>query len=557
LTSKPGINLAAAWAYARPWQEHQSAGMGSRAELLNSPAIRMSLVDVIGKKGDFVAWLGRNRLKWLKMLALTRNVDSGEIIFAAKPDWPVWESVAILRWFHFNQVKLEVGEYASIYFPRHVYGEYLDDLATGLFNGHGQDDISISHVHGKVGQFSTANPSHGPHNVKVDVVGGEQLSITADYFIYAAGDLPPRPITSCQSETPSAAIAKIVQDPYGAASPRHARHMLVRDAIANCGSEPVNLVIAGCNASAMEQIWAMANDSDIMSALNAGHIRITLVSPGELPHSGAILVPADNQNPVNAVREILPMQIKLIDAIIDSNFNSKPGLGARQYFAAVKRSIQQLELHRQPHIFMTFLRKLGEIEQGIKDGFFALPNNPDEVSELQQFARQYHARIEAMLLFTPFEYWQVLGEILEIEGALQKIDGRVEGFEPNGAGLSVRLSTGGSDKLIDCALLINCTGAQDPFSCIATNSQSVLSDLIAAGLGQKNHVGGLATAADGRLLMADGAYSETAYLCSQRTIATRDIPGSDRQTFISANRLTAVRVAELAATIAKSITERL
>jgi hypothetical protein len=100
-------------------------------------------------------------------------------------------------------------------------------------------------------------------------------------------------------------------------------------------------------------------------------------------------------------------------------------------------------------------------------------------------------------------------------------------------------------------MLVNCTGARNPF--VNSSNPVVLDDLIHSQLGVHNFTGGLATSSEGRLRMAGGGYSSTAYLATQASIGLSQPSASGRTTFIGSNRLTAVRVAQLAQRMANAV----
>jgi uncharacterized NAD(P)/FAD-binding protein YdhS len=64
-------------AYTSPWSRQHPYHRGSRAELLNSPAVRMNLESIIGLDGDFVQWLKHHPTVWQQLLGLVKNPVSG------------------------------------------------------------------------------------------------------------------------------------------------------------------------------------------------------------------------------------------------------------------------------------------------------------------------------------------------------------------------------------------------------------------------------------------------------------------------------------------------
>jgi glycine/D-amino acid oxidase-like deaminating enzyme len=155
-----------------------------------------------------------------------------------------------------------------------------------------------------------------------------------------------------------------------------------------------------------------------------------------------------------------------------------------------------------------------------------------------------------MLLFTPYEYWQTLADIMQLNGALEKSEDKVTRVEEGPTDLLVHTRSG---KTIECSMVINCTGARNPVE--SGHRPEILDNLVACGLGVTNHTGGLATSLEGRTQLANGKYSDSVYVCTQASIGLSQPANGGNATFIGANRLTAVRVAEMAQRIADSISE--
>ena len=522
-------------AYASPRESQYPDRRGSRAELLNSPAARMNLESIIGPDGDFVQWLKQHQSRWQKLLGLTRKAGQESLDCQTDHDGHASELRGVKRWLLFNQAKLSAGQYASVYFPRCVYGEYIDDLATSVMAAAATAGINIKYVKARASNFSTKDKGLGPYTISLNLTDTEVHKLNCDFFVYTGGDLQASPLGGQVTEG-----GKVVENPYSNKPHRHNRIDAIKQILGKPQAEIFTLALAGCNASAMDQIWGIYNDPDIKLALNQGRMKIVVVAPGNFPHSGIILEPAHKAEQTDPLRWIQSSEQHLIDGIVDRNLNPDKISTGGQYLAAVERSLEQLKLEKNPHLFMTFLRQLGEVEQTIKDGLI----------DIEDFARNYHARIEAMLLFTPYEYWSALAEIRCLNGALKKIDDKVVQVKKLQGTLSVSTDTA---KTISCSMLINCTAARSPFD---TGSHSeILDDLVACQLGFNNYTGGLATSLDGRIKLADGSYSSTAYLCSQRTIGLSQPAVGGVSTFTGANRLTAVKVAELAQRVAASLAD--
>ena len=102
-------------------------------------------------------------------------------------------------------------------------------------------------------------------------------------------------------------------------------------------------------------------------------------------------------------------------------------------------------------------------------------------------------------------------------------------------------------------MFINCTGIRNHF--LFVSQSEILDDLVTCRLCVSNYTGGLKTSLEGRLQLADGSYSDSAYLCTQASIGLVQPATGGVSTFIGANRLTAVRVAEMAQRVATSIAD--
>jgi uncharacterized NAD(P)/FAD-binding protein YdhS len=521
-------------AYASPWQAQFAECRGSRAELLNSPAVRMSLAAVIGPDGDFVQWLQQHSSRWQQLLGLVAVVDSSALEAQGGADWPEWECQAIKRWLAFNQAKLSAGHYETVYFPRCVYGEYLSDIGRQALHDAAAAELDVRYIRARATGFSTLNPGDGPHAISVTYASGEVQTLACDQFVYAAGDLPPSPLGV---DTTGSAV---VDNPYTHAPHRHTRIDAIRETLGDTSATVFTLALAGCGASAMDQLWAIRNDPVIMHALRQGAMRVVVVAPGHFPHAGSILENPDSEQQADPLRFIQPPQLQVITGAVARHLDPASLATAGEYFAAVESVLAELNLDHNPHLFMTFLRQFGAVEQTIRDG----------LSDIENFACNYHARLEAQLLFTPPEYWQALADIRSLDGALQIIAGRAIRVTEEGAGLRLTTDTAGS---LHCAMLVNCTGARNPFAC--SSAPGILADLIACQLGVHNFTGGFTTSLDGRLQRPDGDYSHSAFLCTQGSIGLSEPAAGGAATFIVSNRLTAVRVAERAQRVAEMLAE--
>jgi uncharacterized NAD(P)/FAD-binding protein YdhS len=521
-------------AYASPWQAQFAGRRGTRAELLNSPAVRMSLASVIGPDGDFVHWLQQHSSRWQQLLGVATAADAPVLAAPGGADWPEWERRAIKRWLAFNRAKLSAGHYETIYFPRCVYGEYLSDIAGKMFTDAAAAGLDVRYLRARATGFSTLDPEHGPHAISVTHASGEVQTLVCDLFVYTAGDLAPTPLGE------DSMGSAVVEDPYTHAPHRHARIDAIRRALRSAQAAPFTLALAGCGASAMDQLWAIRNDAVIMHALRQGTMKVVLVAPGRLPNAGSILEAPDSEQQTDPLRFIQTTQQQLIADAVARYLDPASLATAQAYFAAVESVLAELDLDHNPHLFMTFLRHLGAVEQTIRDG----------LSDIENFARNYHARLEALLLFTPAEYWQALADIRALDGALESIAGRVVSVKQEGDSLMLTTDTAGA---LSCAMLVNCTGARNPFD--RSGLPSILGDLIACQLGVHNLTGGLTTSLEGRLLLPDGTYSRSAFLCTQGSIGLCQPAAGGAVTFIGANRLTAVRVAERAQRVAAMLAE--
>ena len=522
-------------AYASPWQPQYPQNRGSRAELLNSPAVRMSLETVIGVDGDFVHWLQQHACRWQQLLGLQRDTERNSLELRSAPDWPAWESGALERWLDFNRDKLLAGRYETVYFPRCVYGEFLSDIARKVYTTAATAGLSIRTVRGRAMRFSTRNPDLGPHVITIRSDTGELQSLVCHQFVYTAGDMAPSPL--CGDPVIHSGV---VENPYSNNPHRHARIDSIRQALSGSPGETFTLAIAGCGASAMDQLWAIRNDPSLMSALQQRRMRIVVVAPGRFPHPGTILEPVTRATEIDPLRWIKESEQALIADVVARHLAPQNLPTAEAYFAATERALEELQLDRSPHLFMTFLRQFGAVEQVIKGG----------LSDIENFAQRFHAKLEAKLVFTPHEYWQALADMRLLDNALEQLHGRIAQVRVAKGGLTL---TTDSAVSLACSMLINCTGANNPFE--GKQQPEILGDLIRSKLGVDNFTGGLATSSEGQLHFAGGGYSRSTFLCTQGSVGLSRSSRGGAATFIGSNRLTAVRVAERAQRIAVTIAE--
>ena len=55
--------------------------------------------------------------------------------------------------------------------------------------------------------------------------------------------------------------------------------------------QPVKLLVAGSNASAMDQLWALYNHPGLNASLRDGSLQLLMVSSGVTPYPGTVLQP--------------------------------------------------------------------------------------------------------------------------------------------------------------------------------------------------------------------------------------------------------------------------
>lgn len=523
-------------AYAAPWSREHPLRAGSRAELLNSPASRMGLESVIGEAGKFVDWLREHENRWQPLLGLMSDV-TGELLQPPAPeDWPDWEAPAIARWLAFNREKLEARAYETVYFPRSVYGEFIDDLAADALAQAEACGIELRHLQAHVENIVTADGGNGPFELAVQ---GESVDgqVTASRLIYSGGDLP---ASSLGANLP--ADSALVERPYGTNPTRHERHNTLLEGVNHAAEDKVKLLLAGSNACAMDQLWALDNNPHLRDALRQGRLQIVMVSPHGLPHPGTVLLPAPEDEPADPLRWLQAEQQILLDEVVERHLNPDTDFSAASYVTALGNALQDLRLGHNPHLFMVFLRRLGEVEQTIRD----------RLPDITEFARDFHDRIEELILFTPCEYWQGVMDMASVPGALQQVTARVVQIDQGEDQLRVTLDNG--DHL-SCNMAINCTGPRNPFSRQADGT--LLGQLLEQQLGAANTTGGLRTSTEGRLQHADGSYCQNVYLCTQNSQGLQQPAAGGKTRFVSANRLTAVRIAEQAGRIALDLARNL
>jgi uncharacterized NAD(P)/FAD-binding protein YdhS len=521
--------------YASPEQS------GSRAELLNSPASRMGLESIIGDDGNFVRWLQTNTSGWHQLLDLEHD-DSGALAPGTNSQqWPEWEAPAISRWLDFNRDKLEAGIYETVYFPRSVYGKFIDTIAGRALALAQSSGIELSHVQARVEEISSEDGHSGPFKLALHGNGTNAVA-RVGMLVYSGGDL-----TSSSLNPDGETSDQIVNHPYGVSPTRHERHARLLQAMEQANGEPVKLLLAGGNACAMDQLWALDNNPQLHTAIRQGQLQIVMVSPGDIPNPGTVLLPAPEDEPADSLRWLQAEQQALLDEVVDRNLDPGREFTASSYAEAVATALQELKLEQNPHLFMLFLRKLGEVEQQIRD----------RLTDVTEFARDYHPRVESLILFTPCEYWQVLIELMALPDALQHMSARVEHCDRVGDQVCVTLDNG---EQVLCSMAVNCTGPRNPFTVPggdAPGGNALLDQLVAQQLGRDNLTGGLRTSTEGRLQLADGRYSRAAYLCTQCSQGLQQPAEGGDTRFVSANRLTAVKVAEQAQRIAIDLARRL
>lgn len=518
-------------AYATPWQRERPELVGSSAELLNSPASRMSIANIIGPKGDFVDWLQRHQRDWQQRLGLA-SLD-GHLHQVADQQCALWEQRALTQWLVFNQHALVTGQYETVYFPRCVYGDFLAELAVDALAAPANQRLTLCYIQADVQRLQRPNATAGRHTLTL-VTGQHSVSQRCEYLVYAGGDLPPQPLGQGLEQD-----AMVLHNLY--AQPRHCHHQQLLEGISHGNPHPLQLLIVGGNASALDCLWGLANERELHAAMQQGSLQIKQLASTAMLHSGTVLQPLPNDQPPDSLRWITQGEQQLLQELLAEFLDPEKSFTAASYFAAVCLALEQLEARASPHLFMLFLRHVGAVEQQIRD----------RLPDIERFATDYHARLEAKLKFTPYEYWHSVRLLGESPFSLERIDDKVIELREDQGRFAAQLKGGG---VLYCDAVVNCTGARNPFTSTGT---TLLDQLVASGLGVNNGTGGFYLANDGRLKLADGTFSSSIYLITQRSIGLHQSEDGTASRFVSGNRLSAVRVAELAGDIALSLTTRI
>ena len=528
----PSAQFGRGRAYAEPWQPEQTQRLGSCAELLNSSASRMSMVELMGIWGDFVSWLRCHKPIWSQRLGLVFH--DGKLQPAKVKNCQLWEQRAIAQWLNFNRHALDAEHYETVYFPRCVYGDFLAELAVNVLRSSANGNLHVRYVQAEAQRLHTGGDTTDGHTLSLAKVDGNACTLHCDYLVYAGGDLPPQVLGESLEPHPM-----LLQNLYD--QPRHRFHQNLVKALSDGRSQPLQLVVAGGNACALDCLWGLANNPVLLAAMQCGKLQIKQLAATNILHSGAVLQPLPEGETPDELRWASPAQQQLLQQLREEFLDPEQNLTAESYYLAVCTALEQLEAHASPHLFMLFLRQLGEVEQQIRDSL------PDIVC----FAIDYHVRLEGKLLFTPYEYWQSVRQLREMPQALVHLSDKVTELRREQNRFVLQLSGG---DVLYCDAVVNCTGARNPF---ATHGTTLLDQWVASGLGVTNGTGGFYLANDGRLKLADGTFSNSIYLVTQRSMGLHYRDTSATPRFISANRLTAVRVAELARDIGAALTVEL
>ena len=519
-------------AYATPWQRERPELVGSHAELLNSPASRMSIAGIIGPKGDFVGWLQRHQTDWQQRLGLVSL--GGQLHQAADQQCQLWEQRALTQWLRFNQHALVTGQYETVYFPRCVYGDFLAGLAVDALAAPANERLTLCYIQADVQRLQATNATAGRHTLTLVDKGQHPVSQQCEYLVYAGGDLPPQPLGQGLKRD-----AMVLHNLYG--QPRHCYHQQLLEVLSHGSPDPLQLLIVGGNASALDCLWGLANERELRAAMQRGSLQIKQLAPTAMPHSGAVLQPLPSDQSPDSLRWITPEEQQLLQGLLAKFLDPEKDFTAASYFAAVCHALEQLEACASPHLFMLFLRHVGAVEQQIRD----------RLPDIERFAADYHGRLEARLKFTPYEYWHSVRLLGKSPSSLERIDDKVIELREEQGRFAAQLEDGG---VLHCDAVVNCTGARNPFT---TTGTTLLDQLVVSGLGVNNGTGGFYLANDGRLKLVDGTFSTSVYLITQRSIGLHQSEDGTASRFVSANRLSAVRVAELAGDIALSLTTRI
>jgi uncharacterized NAD(P)/FAD-binding protein YdhS len=362
--------------------------------LLNNDVATM---DVMG----FHDWLAINRDLWLGMLR-------------AHP------SAAVAKWLHSNRAVLATSQsqpenYLSLFLPRCVFGMFISDiLGDALIRARGlsasvelirEEVVSLEHIESRFFLRS----------------GGGQ-SLGASLVVLGLGSLPPDPASGLEG------TCGYIHDTNSAnGAPLRS---LVK-ALASGAGKPGRVVIIGSHASAMETIYAIANDDRISQLIS----ELVVISPsGRLPEA----VPSGIATPFE------PQSM--------NRLLSRPEVLAEEVIAAA----------------------LSDVAEARLDGYSVIDYSPPLCSafgrvfaslsakEKRRFVENFGMQFTALNRHTPPEYAAAARGMLQ-EGKLRLIAAEVTAVEPpHGATRCFTVTfkaASGSSSQLSAEVVINCRGA--------------------------------------------------------------------------------------------------
>lgn len=204
-------------------------------------------------KNDFILWLKGNILSTI--LDLLKQDPQNQ------------------NWVELNKRKLEENQFEKLYFPRYLYGKYLEEklkLEIHVLKNQGKLNLTLLQAEViniyKIAEeysLSTKNP------------GGMVSSIIASRLVLSMGHQGRKSVLPFHTFSGN----NFIQDPYYPSMDQNLKNLKVK--LEKPDLKPKNILIIGSNASALELIYVLKSDSSILETVD----KIVVLSPsGELPY---------------------------------------------------------------------------------------------------------------------------------------------------------------------------------------------------------------------------------------------------------------------------------
>ncbi len=175
-------------------------------------------------------------------------------------------------WLQRNLSLIESGELENVFLPRSIYGEYLTfQIEKDLKDPIIKKNIRFSKIQTKVIDIDKKGKNYILKTINAD---GNLEKFKGEKLILAMGHFPKNTFSLEKNPIP----ISYFNDPYFPGMDQNL--LLLKNILENISNKPSQILIIGTNASALELLYLISNEEEIINKIQ----KIHLISPsGDLP----------------------------------------------------------------------------------------------------------------------------------------------------------------------------------------------------------------------------------------------------------------------------------